>query len=75
LWAAMLFCVTMQTSFLTPPMAPALFYLKGVAPPDVEFGRHIVLGAIPFIVLQLVGLALLTLFPQLTLWLPSIMVR
>ncbi len=75
LWAAMLFCVTMQTSFLTPPMAPALFYLKGVAPPDVEFGRHIVLGAVPFILLQIVGIGLLALFPQLTLWLPSIMVR
>lgn len=75
LWAAMLFCVAMQTSFLTPPMAPALFYLKGVAPEGVEFGRHIVRGTVPFILLQLVGLALLTLFPQLVLWLPQIMVR
>lgn len=75
LWAAMLFCVTMQTSFLTPPMAPALFYLKGVAPPEIEFGRHIVLGAIPFIIIQIIGLGLLTIFPQLTLWLPTLMVR
>jgi tripartite ATP-independent transporter DctM subunit len=75
LWAAMLFCVTMQTSFLTPPMAPALFYIKGVAPPEVEFGRHIVWGTVPFVVLQLIGLALLALIPQLVLWLPGIMIR
>jgi tripartite ATP-independent transporter DctM subunit len=75
LWAAMLFCVAMQTSFLTPPMAPALFYLKGVAPDGVEFGQHIVRGTIPFVLLQLVGLAVLTLFPQLVLWLPQVMVK
>jgi tripartite ATP-independent transporter DctM subunit len=75
LWAAMLFCVTMQTSFLTPPMAPALFYIKGVAPKGVDFGRHIATGTIPFIVLQLVGVGLLAVFPQLALWLPSLMIR
>ena len=75
LWAAMLFCVAMQTSFLTPPMAPALFYLKGVAPNGVEFGQHIVRGTIPFVLLQLLGLAVLTLFPQLVLWLPQVMVK
>jgi TRAP-type mannitol/chloroaromatic compound transport system permease large subunit len=75
LWAAILFCVTMQTSFLTPPMAPALFYIKGVAPEGVEFGRHIIRGTIPFVILQLIGLALLTLVPQLVLWLPNIMIR
>lgn len=75
LWAAMLFCVTMQTSFLTPPMAPALFYIKGVAPKDVDFGRHIVAGTIPFIVLQIVGVASLAVFPQLVLWLPGLMIK
>ena len=75
LWAAMLFCVTMQTSFLTPPMAPALFYIKGVAPEGVDFGRHIVRGTIPFIGLQLIGLALLAFWPQLVLWLPNMMIR
>jgi tripartite ATP-independent transporter DctM subunit len=75
LWAAMLFCVTMQTSFLTPPMAPALFYIKGVAPRGVDFGKHIVAGTMPFVVLQLVGVALLAIFPQLALWLPSLMIR
>lgn len=75
LWAAILFCVAMQTSFLTPPMAPALFYLKGVAPPEVQFGPHIVRGTMPFVGLQIIGLALLTLFPDLVLWLPRYMIR
>lgn len=75
LWAAMLFCVAMQTSFLTPPMAPALFYLKGVAPAGVHFGRHIIRGTIPFIFIQLIGLALITLWPQLVLWLPRVMIN
>jgi tripartite ATP-independent transporter DctM subunit len=75
LWAAILFCVTMQTSFLTPPMAPALFYIKGVAPKEIDFGRHIVAGTIPFIGLQIVGVALIAAFPPLTLWLPSVMIK
>ena len=75
LWAAMLFCVTMQTSFLTPPMAPALFYIKGVAPKEIDFGKHIVRGTVPFIGLQLIGLALLTVFPDLVTWLPRFMMR
>jgi tripartite ATP-independent transporter DctM subunit len=75
LWTAILFCVTMQTSFLTPPMAPALFYIKGVAPLGVDFGRHIVRGALPFIGLQLVGVTLIALFPQLAIWLPTLMIK
>jgi tripartite ATP-independent transporter DctM subunit len=75
LWTALLFCVVMQTSFLTPPMAPALFYIKGVAGEELEFGAHIVKGAIPFIILQLIGVALIAFFPQLALWLPGIMIR
>ena len=75
LWVAILFCVAMQTSFLTPPMAPALFYIKGVAADELDFGRHIVKGAVPFIILQLIGVALIALFPGLALWLPGIMIR
>jgi tripartite ATP-independent transporter DctM subunit len=75
LWSAMLFCVTMQTSFLTPPMAPALFYLKGVAPPEVQFGPHIIRGVLPFILIQLIGLALFAACPDLVLWLPEMMFR
>jgi tripartite ATP-independent transporter DctM subunit len=75
LWAGILFCVTMQTSFLTPPMAPALFYIKGVAPKGVDFGQHIVAGTIPFIGLQLIGVGLIVFIPQLALWLPNMMIK
>lgn len=75
IWAAMAFCVTMQTSFLTPPMAPALFYLKGVAPPEINFVQHICKGAIPFMLLQLIGLLIILIFPQLALWLPKLMIK
>ncbi|WP_461832963.1 TRAP transporter large permease [Desulfothermus sp.] len=71
LWAGILFCVAMQTSFLTPPMAPALFYLKGVAPKDVDFANHIVKGVIPFIIIQLISLIILAIFPEIVTFLPS----
>jgi tripartite ATP-independent transporter DctM subunit len=75
LWAAIVFCMVMQTSFLTPPMAPTLFYLKGVTPPEISFAKHIVRGIIPFLLLQLVGVAIVIIFPQLALWLPAHMIR
>ena len=75
LWAAIVFCMIMQTSFLTPPMAPTLFYLKGVAPPSISFGRHIVRGIIPFLILQLIGVVVVIVFPQLALWLPAHMIK
>ncbi len=70
LWAGILFCVAMQTSFLTPPMAPALFYLKGVAPKEIDFSNHIVKGAIPFIIIQLTSLFILAFFPKIVTYLP-----
>jgi len=69
-WLAMLICVNLQTSFLTPPFGWALFFLRGVAPPEVRT-RHIYLGVIPFIVLQAVGVVLVFFFPQIALWLPK----
>jgi len=69
-WLAMLICVNLQTSFLTPPFGWALFFLRGVAPPGVRT-RDIYLGVIPFVGLQLVGLALVYFFPQIALWLPK----
>ncbi len=69
-WLAMLICVNLQTSFLTPPFGWALFFLRGVAPPQVAT-RHIYLGVIPFIGMQLIGLVLVYFFPQLALWLPK----
>jgi TRAP-type mannitol/chloroaromatic compound transport system permease large subunit len=69
-WFAILVAVNLQTSFLTPPFGFALFYMKGVAPPQVKI-QQIYTGIIPFVLLQLVGLALVILFPQLALWLPT----
>ena len=69
-WFALLVAVTLQTSFLTPPVGFALFYLKGVCPPEVTL-LNIYRGVIPFIILQLVALVLVFLFPELVTWLPS----
>jgi len=73
LWFAMLVAVNFQNSFLTPPFGPALFWLKGVAP-DLETST-IYRGVVPFIALQIIGLVLIILFPQIVLWLPSLMFR
>ena len=70
-WFAILVAVTLQTSFLTPPVGFALFYLKGVCPPGVTLG-HIYRGIIPFVLLQLTGLLIVFNFPALTTWLPSV---
>jgi tripartite ATP-independent transporter DctM subunit len=69
-WLAMLICVNLQTSFLTPPFGWALFFLRGVAPTSVDT-RHIYLGVIPFIGLQIVGVMLVFFYPQIALWLPK----
>ncbi len=71
-WFAILIAVNLQTSFLTPPFGFALFYLKGVAPPQVRI-QHIYKGIIPFVLLQLVGLGLVMAFPDLALWLPRVL--
>ncbi len=71
IWFVLLVAVTLQTSFLTPPVGFALFYLKGVCPPEIAL-KDIYKGVIPFILLQLLGLALIAFFPQLVTWLPSI---
>jgi TRAP-type mannitol/chloroaromatic compound transport system permease large subunit len=62
--------VNLQTSFLTPPFGFALFYMKGLAPPEVKI-QSIYRGIIPFVIMQLIVLALVMLFPQLALWLPG----
>lgn len=70
-WFVILVAVTLQTSFLTPPVGFALFYLKGVCPPEVKL-KDIYKGVIPFVLLQLTGLALVFGFPELATWLPSV---
>ncbi len=69
-WIAVLLAVNLQTSFLTPPFGFALFYMKGVAPPGVKI-QTIYKGIIPFVILQLIGLALVIKFPEIALWLPD----
>lgn len=70
-WFAILVAVTLQTSFLTPPVGFALFYLKGVCPPGITIG-HIYKGIIPFVSLQLLGLIIVFNYPSLVTWLPAI---
>lgn len=70
-WLAMLITVNLQSSFLTPPFGWALFYLKGVAPPEVTI-KDIYRGVVPFIAMQGVTLVLLFFYPQIALWLPKV---
>ncbi|WP_428699721.1 TRAP transporter large permease [Stappia sp.] len=72
IWFTILVSTNLQTSFLTPPFGFALFYMKGVAPPGVTI-QHIYKGIIPFVLLQLIGLGLCILFPDLVLWLPNLL--
>jgi tripartite ATP-independent transporter DctM subunit len=72
IWLGVMIGVNLQTSFLTPPFGFSLFYLRGVAPNSVSTGM-IYKGAIPFVCLQIVAIALLFIFPGLVLWLPSIL--
>ena len=69
-WFTVLFAVCLQTSFLTPPVGFAIFYLKGVAPPGVD-APTIYKGVVPFILLQLLGLALIFNWQALVTWLPA----
>ena len=69
IWLAMLVCLVLQTSFLTPPVGWALFFLKGVAPPGVT-SRDIYVGVMPFVALQVAALVMLFFFPGIATWLP-----
>jgi tripartite ATP-independent transporter DctM subunit len=71
IWFCILLAVNLQTSFLTPPFGFSLFYLKAVTPPEVTTG-HIYRGIIPFVLFQMIGLAIVVLFPQLATWLPEL---
>lgn len=68
-WLAILVSMVLQTSFLTPPVGWALFFLKGVAPPEVTT-RDIYVGVLPFIALQVIAVVLLFIFPGIATWLP-----
>jgi tripartite ATP-independent transporter DctM subunit len=69
-WFCVLFLVMLQTAYLTPPMAPSIFYLRGIAPPEITL-RHMYVGIWPFIGLQLVVVVAITIWPQAVTWLPN----
>jgi TRAP-type mannitol/chloroaromatic compound transport system permease large subunit len=70
-WLGVIVAVNLQTSFLTPPFGFSLFYLRSVAPPSVST-TQIYRGAMPFVALQIVVIALLIAFPELATWLPDL---
>lgn len=69
-WFCMLVLIMIQTSYLTPPMAPAIFYLRGVAPAEITL-MHMYRGVSPFIVIQVIALVIVAAFPEIALWLPD----
>ena len=73
-WFCVLFLIMIQTSYLTPPMAPAIFYLRAVAPEEITI-RHMYRGVVPFIALQCLTLVIAMAFPVTVTWLPSVMLQ
>lgn len=71
IWLGIMIAVNLQTSFLTPPFGFALFYLRGVAPPEVQTGQ-IYRGVLPFVALQILLLIALAIWPNLVTWLPDV---
>jgi len=72
LWYGILFILNMQMAYLTPPFGFVLFYMKGVVPPGITMG-DIYKSVGPFVILQAIGLIIVMLFPQIALWLPSVL--
>ena len=69
-WFCILVLIMIQTSYLTPPMAPAIFYLRGVSPPEMKL-KTMYQGVIPFVMIQVVALAIVMVYPDLVTWLPD----
>lgn len=76
IWFAIMICVNLQMSFMTPPFAMAIFIVRGAAPKEAQLTMaEVIRGVIPFVILIMVGLVLCAAFPQLILWLPGQMIR
>ncbi len=73
-WIGIVIAMNLQTSFLTPPFGFSLFYLKGVAPPQVSTGQ-IYRGIVPFIIIQILVLIAVVIWPEMALWLPAQLVK
>jgi len=71
LWFALLVCINLQMSFLTPPFAYAIFFVKGAAPPEISTW-DIYRGVVPFVILQAIGLVVCVVYPEIILWLPRV---
>ena len=69
-WFCILVLIMIQTSYLTPPMAPAIFYLRGVSPPEMKL-KTMYQGVIPFVMIQVVALSIVMVYPDLVTWLPD----
>ncbi len=72
LWFGMLFCVSLELSYMTPPFAYCVFYFRGIAPPEITIA-DMYRGAIPFVVCQVLLLAMLVQWPILVTWLPNVL--
>lgn len=70
IWFGVLFIIMIETGYMTPPFGFNLFYLRGVAPPEITMG-DIYRSSIPYVAMTLLGLLIVALFPALALWLPS----
>lgn len=76
LWAAIMVNVNLQMSYMTPPMALAIFFCRSSAPPELGLTvAEVMRGVIPFVVLIMVGLGLCVVFPEIILWLPNMMIK
>lgn len=73
-WFLLVIAVTLQTSFLTPPVGFSLFYLKGIVPKEITLG-DIYRGVIPFVLLQVLGVVIISMWPELVTWLPAVAYR
>jgi len=75
LWFAIMVCINLQTSFMSPPFATGIFILRGAAPPELGVSMaDIIRGVIPFIIIVLIAITLFIVFPEIILWLPSKMI-
>jgi TRAP-type mannitol/chloroaromatic compound transport system permease large subunit len=72
IWLGVLIAMNLQTSFLTPPLGPTLFYIQSVLPEGVT-SRDVYRGITPFVIIQVLALLLVVLFPATATWLPSVM--
>jgi tripartite ATP-independent transporter DctM subunit len=70
IWFCVAFLVILQTSYLTPPLAPSIFYLRAISPPSITL-KHMYAGVIPFIVIQIMVLTAVLAIPELATWLPE----